>query len=311
MTRLFEIFPILEVWVRIIYKFVLSKGIIKNRIVPNEKAQDAIKVPKAKLDRYLDSVGIQTGDVLIVHSSMKGIKGFGLSADELIDILLKRVGKSGMLFMPAYPEYPSAAQSLSYNEMYNNIDTYDVSNTKGWTGYITEVFRCRKDVVRSCFPNNTLAGAGNDIEKIFESELESDLAFGKHSAWNYCLERHAKVLFLGIHAHHSISEIHIAEDQMDSKWPIRGWYAVKHYRIICGDKEIKKDCRVRKTFWNRYMTEYNGCYRLRKEGLLMENMIDNICVSFIPDVKKLTDYVTQRAVKGDLVYFKIPKKYRR
>lgn len=311
MDKLFEIFPYLEVYARIIYKFMINHGILRTRVVPNEKANTVESVDIKELDKYLDEMGLKKGDTLIVHSSMGGIKGFGLTAEQVIDYLESKVGENGKLLMPTYPDYHGTGNAVSFEEIDNTLYEYDVNNTKGWTGYITEVFRKKEGTIRSSYPNNSLSVRGKDIESIFEGELDTDLAFDEKSVWNYCMKNHAKVLFLGIHAHHSISEIHIAEDLMDSRWPVKGWYTTRHYRIINGDKITKKDCRVRKNFWTKYMVEYNGCARLRKSGNLREGKIGNICVSFIPDIYELEQFVEKNAEKGDLIYFKIPRKYRR
>jgi aminoglycoside 3-N-acetyltransferase len=310
-SKLFEVFPYAEVYARIIYKNMLKYGILKRRLIPNEKAKTVEKVDISKLNDLIDKMGVKEGDMLIVHSSMSGIKGFGLSAEEIIKYFQNKIGKNGILLMPTYPEYNSLGKTDSFDEVDNILYEYNVQETKGWTGYITEVFRKQDGTVRSCYPNNSLSAQGSNIERIFERELETDLAFDKKSVWNFCRENHAKVLFLGIHAHHSISEIHIAEDLMDDKWPVKGWYTTKRYRIVNGDKEIYKDCRVRKNFWTKYMVEYNGCARLRKSGHLIEGMLGNICVSYIPDLFEFEKFVERQAEKGDLIYFKIPRKYRK
>lgn len=309
MIWFFERFPFLEVWVRIIYKKVLELGILKKRIIPNEKADGNKNVSIKLLDDYLCNMGLKEGDILIVHSSMKGIKGFGYSPNEIIDYLQNKVGKEGMLIMPTYPQYHEREVNNNFDEVYQEEYEYDVSKTLSWTGIITNEFMKRKDVIRSRFPNNTLAVWGNRKEILFKSELESDLAFDKKSVWNFCYEKNAKVLFLGIHAHHSLSEIHLAEDRMDEKWPIKGWYSEKKYRIVDGENIIYKKCRVRKKYWTKYLTEFSGCYRLRKAKLLKENSLEGICVSFVPDLKKLVDYVETCALKGDLLYFRIPHKF--
>ena len=305
----FEHFPFLEVWVRIIYKKVLEWGILKKRIVPNEKADSNKSVSIKLLDEYLFKMGLKEGDVLIVHSSMKGIKGFGYSPNEIIDYLQNKVGKEGMLIMPTYPQYQEGHGNYIFDEVYQEMYEYDVSETISWTGIITNEFMKRQDVIRSKFPNNTLAIWGNKKEVVFKNDLESDLSFDRNSVWNYCYEKHAKVLFLGIHAHHSLSEIHLAEDRMDEEWPIKGWYTQKNYRIVDGENIIYKKCRVRKKFWTKYLTEFSGCYRLRKAELLKEHSLEGICVSFVPDLKKLVDYVEACALKGDLLYFRIPRKF--
>lgn len=310
MTKLFQYFPFMEVWVRIIYKKLLEWGILKGRIVPNEKSTDAKKVSIKLLEQYMESMGIKKGDILIVHSSMKGIKNFGMSPDEIIDFLQEKIGKEGMLLMPTYPDYPKKSKKLQYNEQVDEIYTFDVQNTKGWTGIISEKFRQRKDVVRSSYPNNTLAAWGNGADEVFKADLESDLAFDEKSAWKYCADHHAKVLFLGIHAHHSISEIHIAEDMLDQEWGVKGWYVTKTYNIINNGNIITKKCRVRKDYWTKYLTEYYCCHVLRKQKLLYEGDIENIYVSCIPDLYLLEQFVTECARRGKYLIFQIPRKYR-
>lgn len=311
MDKLFEMFPYAEVFARIIYKYAMRHHILKKRIVPNEKAKNIEKVDIKELDEFLDKMGVKEGDTLIVHSSMSGIKGFGLSAEEILSYLEKRVGPQGYLVLPAYPDYKEMGIVSDYNEIDDTEYEYDVLNTKSWTGYLTEVFRKQNGTIRSCYPNNSLAVRGQNLETVFENELKSDLAYDRNSVWNFCMNNHAKILFLGIHAHHSISEIHIAEDYMDKEWPVEGWYAIRNYKIITEKGVVKKQCRVRKNFWTKYMVEYNGCARLRKEGLLLEGKLGNICVSFVPDIFCLEKYVEECAKKGDLVYFKIPRRYRK
>lgn len=309
MQKIFEHFPIMEVFVRLIYKKMLETGILKKRIVPNEKAKTEEKVDIEELQKYLTCQGIQKGDTLIVHSSMKGIRGFGLQPEEIIDILKNLVGNEGLLLMPVYPQYAETREKLVFHETYQEIFQYDVNKTKAWTGILTNLFWQSEGVVRGRYPNNTLAAWGKKNKEPFLDEMESDLAFDAHSAWRYCVDKHAKVLFLGIHAHHSLSEIHIAEDYLDERWPVKGWYTTKQYRILTNEGVIEKQCRVRKAFWTKYMTEYYGCYRLRNEKLLVEEKIGNINVSVIPDLCKFERYVEQCAVKGDLLYFRIPRKY--
>lgn len=311
MQWVFEHFPVMEILARIVYKKALELGILKNRIVPNEKAKAIEEVSINDLKENLTEAGIKKGDILIVHSSMKGIRGFGMAPEEIINYLKDLVGEEGMLLMPVYPQYPDSVTKLQYNEAYPKAYEYDVDNTASWTGLITNLFWKSEDVTRSHYPNNTLSAWGKNSTEIFREEMISDLAFGKHSAWGYCVEKSAKVLFLGIHAHHALSEIHIAEDFLNEKWPIKGWYTQKSYRIISGGKLVEKTCRVRKAFWTKYMTEYYGCYRLRKKKLLQEGKVGNINYSVIPDLKEFVKYVEGCAIKGDLLYFRIPRKYRK
>ncbi|MCM1048310.1 MAG: AAC(3) family N-acetyltransferase [Clostridiales bacterium] len=309
MQQIFERFPTAEVATRTIYKKLLESGLLKKRIIPNEKDLKQESINIEELRKYLASFNIKQGDTLIVHSSMKGIRGFGLNPEEIIEFLKNIVGNEGTLLLPTYPQYPETKEKLTYDEIYQEVFQYDVNKTKAWTGMLTNLFWQSENVVRSHYPNNTLSAWGKEKKDFFSDEMESDLAFDKHSAWKHCVDRHAKVLFLGIHAHHSLSEIHIAEDYLDELWPIKGWYTKKKYEIKTDDKVIEKECRVRKMYWTKYMTEYYGCYRLRKEGLLVEDKIGNINVSVVPDLYEFEKYVEQCALNGDLLYFRIPGRY--
>lgn len=310
LKRMMEIYPGLEVAARKTARHLLFiKKLIKIAHAKKKEKQNMDEcIDKSILIEYLKQLGIVNGDILIVHSSMRPLKKFGLSPTEVIDMLLDLVGEEGTLVMPSFTLYDEYV-SGTFEESSMQEFVYDIRESTAWTGVITDLFWRRSDVMRSRFPDNPLAAHGKYSVEMFGQENKGDLAHGHYSAWKFCSEHHAKVLFLGIPAFNAITEIHLSEDILDERWPINGWFKERKYEIRDGKNAYNKITRIRKQFWSKYLTEYRCSYELRKQNLLKEESLMTIPISFIPDLAEMEEFVTARALEGDLLIFKIPKKY--
>ena len=84
------------------------------------------------------SLGIEKGDILLVHSSLRSLGG--ASAEEVVNGLLLALGEEGTLVFP----------TLSYMNCNPNKPNFDYYETKSNVGYLPEYFRTQvKGVVRS------------------------------------------------------------------------------------------------------------------------------------------------------------------
>lgn len=54
----------------------------------------------------MDSLNIQNGDILILHSSMDEMANIGVDAIGLIRYFLEKLGEEGTLVVPTFPLYP-------------------------------------------------------------------------------------------------------------------------------------------------------------------------------------------------------------
>lgn len=312
LKSLMEHYSWLEVMARRITRYFSFPKKILKKINTKKKKNIGLgeHVGATVLKDYLRGQGITNGDILIVHSSLRPLKCFGMSPEDVIDMLLELVGETGTLVMPAFPMYDEHI-SGKFEEISTQEYVYDIQESPAWTGIITDLFWRRADVIRSRFPDNPLAAHGKYAKEMFEQEKEGDLAHGQYSAWKFCSEHHAKVLFLGIPAFNAITEIHLSEDILDEDWPILGWFKERKYEIRDGEKVYKRITRIRKQFWSKYLTEYRCSYELRKHNLLKEELLKAVPISYIPDLAKLEEFVTERALEGDLLIFRIPKRYYR
>ena len=77
-------------------------------------------------------------------------------------------------------------------------------------------------------------------EKNNNQNLNIDLAHGVGSAWHFCAENNAKILLLGTKASKSLTMVHVAEDILDDRWPIKDWYGYKIFNLKFIQTLLKK-----------------------------------------------------------------------
>ena len=302
--KIFAHFPIAEVFCRKIYRFIPKDAAIirriRNKYLFNKKKNQLEQLSLDKLMNDIKSLGVKKGDILIVHSSADGLEEVQAEPKDILLRLMELLGNEGTLVLPTFPYYKNIDDP-------NSILKYDPYKTIAWTGILPNVFLTLHGTVRSCFPNNSLAANGKYAEEMFQHEMEDTASHGPHSAWNFCAEHHAKVLFLGVVPNHALSEIHLGEGVLDQAWPIKNWYYEQTYRMkICGEWKEEK-IRVRRRFWVRYITEEYCTAQLAKSGIL--KLGSGLCKGYVQDVFQLKQWLLDRIDKGNLVFYKIPRKY--
>jgi len=112
------------------------------------------------LETGLHSLGVQSGDTLMLHSSFDSFCGFRGSLKELIDAFLRVIGSTGNLLMVSLP------YSSSTYEYLQNLKCFDVRKTVSHMGLISESFRRRKGVLRSFHPTHPVLAYGPKAEWI-------------------------------------------------------------------------------------------------------------------------------------------------
>lgn len=314
--RILADFPQIEVLERILYKDYLCRlrlftKLLKKKKVNKKNCRISSEYVWENLTNYIETLGINKGDIIIIHSDMNKLNRFGKTCEEIITYLFGLVGKEGTLVMPAFPYYKDKKSNGKplFNEIDEEIRKYDPKRTYSWTGMLPNIMCTYQDAVRSAFPNNSLVAMGKDASAMMEHNLKGIYPHGKYSAWEYCVKHNARVLLLGVTAAKSFTGRHLAEDYLEEEWPIEGWYKTQHYQIKVDDKWVEKDIRVRKQFWSRYVTEYYSIKRLERAGLISETMIDNIRVGYVADIMAVRDFMLARVKEGDLTFYKIPKRY--
>ena len=124
-------------------------------------------VTKDDVKKGLASVGLAKGDAVLVHSSLSSFGYVESGADSVIDALLETVGSTGTVAVPTFSGNPG--------DMEIGIKAvFDVANTlvEREIGIIPEVFRKRKEAIRSHHICHSVAAIGPQAEYIMEKAFQ-------------------------------------------------------------------------------------------------------------------------------------------
>lgn len=179
----------------------------------NERTKPEAHVSKQQILAGLKKLGLKEGDIVGVHSSLSSFGHVEGGADAVIDALLDAVGKEGTIVMPTFstnreilaltPEMKAVGVSWLMK-----ILPYDPDREPCWTGGIPEVFRKRKQVLRSLHPLHSLAATGPCAQMIIEAGRNGALP-----AWKKVLELGGYVLLIGVGLE-SCTAMHLVEERV-------------------------------------------------------------------------------------------------
>jgi aminoglycoside 3-N-acetyltransferase len=142
----------------------------------------------------LRRLGIQDGDAVVVHSSLRALGPVDGRAETVVTALLDVTGERGTLLVPTYTYFTTR---------------FDPRSEPSLTGRLTETIRNRKDAHRSWHPTHSVAAIGADAAKVVENHhLKPACGFG--SPMDQMVTRNGWVLLIGV-GHSANSTIHVGE----------------------------------------------------------------------------------------------------
>lgn len=304
LRKILENIDILEVYGRcLLEKFPNIKRSIKKR--KNGKINLISKLDVLEWEKYKNSIEKIVGEnsIILIHSSMDGLNDMGVSVKELLQFLLSLCNKGNTIVLPVYP-------ISNLKQQNKKILKYNVQKTPCWTGILPNLFLKVPGVVRSKFPYNTLAAYGPLAEEIIKNNHLAKYVYGENSAWKYCVDHHAKILFLGISSLKANTiAAHMVPDILGEQWPVNDWYIDSRYQVEDNDEIFEINIKIQDVDkWAKYSTQYALEKELRKNNFL-HKFNDLRCVlEYIEDAGVMVDYLIKLSFKGDLM-FRIPKKY--
>lgn len=170
----------------------------------------------------LRALGVEAGDVLLVHSSMSALGWVAGGPPAVVDALQEVVTADGTLVMPTHtPQYTDPANWSNPPVPDDWEDTIRearppfrpaVTPTRGM-GAIPECFRDYPDVVRGEHPFYSFAAWGADAADVV-TDHEFDDSLGEWSPLARLYDRDADVLLLGV-GHEVNTSLHLAEYRAD------------------------------------------------------------------------------------------------
>lgn len=149
-----------------------------------------------ELVTQLHAIGVEAGDVLLVHASYRAIRPVDGGPDAVIDALIAAVGPEGTLVMPSWTDDDDAVFDPEEDDVEDHL------------GIIAETFRCRPDVLRGTHPF-AVAAWGKRAQHIVDAPFIVP-PHGPDTGVARVHDLDGKVLLLGVD-HDADTTIHLAE----------------------------------------------------------------------------------------------------
>ena len=178
------------------------------RLVRRASVSRRRRIDLPRLVADLRSLGLHSGQTVIVHTALSKIGNVVGGPDTLIDALLQVLEPHGTLVMPSFP-------FDTYVEDYLDREReFDVRGTPSRMGKTTELFRQRPGVLRSLHATHPVAALGPEAEFLIRSHHLDRATFGRQSPFFRLCEKQGSILLLGVDFH-SMTNLHVVEDCFD------------------------------------------------------------------------------------------------
>lgn len=169
-----------------------------------------------QLEKDLRQLGLISGDMVYVHTSLRAIGKIDGGADTLINAFLNVLGPNGTIAVPTH--------TLSFVGLGKPPHTPD---TPTMLGTFPEVLRKRPEAQRSGHASHATAAIGKHAKTLTENHDPCN-ALGIHSPIYRLWQMNGKILLLGV-THKVNTSIHLAESL--AKMP----YVCLHYDASWGE----------------------------------------------------------------------------
>lgn len=152
-------------------------------------------VTRQDVAQTVRALGIQPGETVLVHSSMKSFGYVEGGPEAVIRGFMDVLGEEGTLVMP----------TLIQKDFSNAYRDWHIDRPSD-VGLITEVFRKMPGVVRSDQATHSVAAIGPKAQWITEGHTDfgprfgpfGDYAFSYSSPWQKMYDMNAKIVFVGV-----------------------------------------------------------------------------------------------------------------
>lgn len=190
-----------------------KKQSVRKALEEQRKSGDVLT--RQILADQLHALGVSSGDVLLVHSSLSKIGYVEGGPETVTEALLQAVGPAGHVLMPTSP---NAGLQLDY---IRSLGIFDVNEDPSRLGALTEYFRKRPDSVRSASPTEPVSCIGPDAPFFTDGHFGELTPYTAGSPFWKVAERGGKILYIGVTLANAGTSLHLLEDAVDGfKFPV-------------------------------------------------------------------------------------------
>ena len=192
--------------------FVLDAGRDARRVLRRIRWQTSVR--KGTVHRYsearllddLQSIGVSEGHDLFVHCSLSSIGLVEGGPRTFIGALIKAIGPSGTLLMPAFSLNSTMLQVMADSQ------PFIVNESESTMGAVTKVFRLMPGIFRSAHPTHSVCALGPRGEFYTSQHHISRSPCGPGSPFRLLSDTGGKILCVGsgigkVTSHHTIEDL--------------------------------------------------------------------------------------------------------
>lgn len=156
--------------------------------------------PSDRIRRLFYALNIESGDVVYLHTSFGRLRHLGLTADQLIESFLDRLGERGTLVMPSFSWNLDRAERpwKGYEQYFLTRPTFDVCSTPANIGWIPERFRSLSGVRRSLDYWWSVCAYGRLAHELTHGQERVPHPYGAGSTFDLLRLSNAKIVGLGV-----------------------------------------------------------------------------------------------------------------
>lgn len=142
---------------------------------------------KVDLKRQLKELGINNEGTVFIHSSFNSIGEIKGGPEAVLDSFSEYM-EEGLLVLPTH----------SWKYIGEDQPNFYVQDSPSNVGVLTELFRKRKNVVRSYHPTHSVAALGKDAGTFTQGEEQFDTPCARNSVYGKLLDRKAQIMLVGV-----------------------------------------------------------------------------------------------------------------
>lgn len=178
--------------------YLYTEKSLKEKVLNCQYLLDQVFVPivrQSDIELSIRQLGIQSGDIVLVHSSLSSLGKVEHGADSVIKAFESVIGDEGTLVFP----------TLCQEDFTRSYETWHLDKPSD-VGYLTEVFRKLPGSFRSDQATHSVAARGRKAQALTSEHtaygprygIFGDYAFSRSSPWQKMYDSNAKVVFIGV-----------------------------------------------------------------------------------------------------------------
>ena len=177
-------------------------------------------VTRTHLAADLRALGLRSGAVVMVHTSLRALGWVVGGAQTVLEALRDAVGSDGTIVMPAQswqlcePAVLRQAPEASWQQIREALPLYDPAVTPSQTmGVVAELFRTVPGTLRSAHPHRSITASG-PLAELIVARHPLGSPSGEESPLGRLFDVDAQILLLGVTAAKA-TMLHLAEHRAD------------------------------------------------------------------------------------------------